>query len=169
MKNTTESTENTVQTNNVKNAICSDLPIPNLFDVSVNHLDKMVSLQAKTQKYVYGYDYQNMSLREMMEFNHMNNHAIIDELHELTDSLGGIKDGDGSAIWKRWKSAYKTFENKKFIDLSESDQLEAKFEVVDIFHFVLAQCAMLNMDAKELFNMYMSKNKENIDRQNRGY
>lgn len=152
-----------------KHSVCSDLEIPNLYDTNANHLDLLLDLQAKTQKNVYGYDYANMSLREMMEFTHMNNHAIVDELHELTDSLGGIKDGDGSAIWKRWKKAYSTYEKLKFSDLSDSDQLEAKFEIIDILHFVFASCAMLGMDAKEVFNMYMSKNVENINRQNNGY
>lgn len=82
-------------------------------------LGDILNLQAETQKNVYGYDFENMSLRDIMNFWHINNHALIDEIHEATDALGGIKDGSGNAIWKRWKKAYQGFENKKFSDLSE--------------------------------------------------
>jgi len=110
-------------------------------------LGDILNLQSETQKSVYGYDFQSMSLREIMEFWHMNNHAMIDEIHEATDALGGISEG-GNAIWKKWKKAYPEYSNKKFSDLSLEDQLECK---------------------KEMYNMYMSKNKENRDRQKRGY
>ena len=103
---------------------CSDLEIKDLYSLSQDTLGDILNLQASTQETVYGYDFSNMSLRELMEFWHMNNHALIDEIHEATDALGGIKDGDGNAIWKRWKIAYSSFSDKKFSDLSESDQVE---------------------------------------------
>jgi hypothetical protein len=81
-------------------------------------LGDILNMQAETQKNVYGYDFENMSLREVMTFWHMNTHAIIDEIFEATDALGGIKDGTGNAIWKKWKKAYSTFSEKKFSDLS---------------------------------------------------
>jgi hypothetical protein len=132
-------------------------------------LGDILNLQAETQKNVYGYDFENMSLREVMNFWHMNTHAMIDEIHEATDALGGIKDGKGNAIWKKWKSAYPTFNNTKFSDLSESDQLECKFEIVDMLHFFMNYAASIGMTSQEMYNMYMSKNEENRKRQERGY
>lgn len=40
-----------------------------------------------------------------------------------------------------------------------------KDELVDILHFFIAACIHSGMDAKELYERYMRKNKENFDRQ----
>jgi len=148
---------------------CADLHIEDLYATSTDTLGDILNLQAETQKNVYGYDFENMNLRELMEFWHMNNHALIDEIHEATDALGGIKDGDGNAIWKRWKKAYHSFQDKKFSDLSENDQVECKFEIVDILHFFMNMAVSIGMTPQEMYNMYMSKNEENRKRQERGY
>lgn len=152
---------------------CSKLEIKDLWsertDVNEDTLGSIMDLQADTQRNVYGYKFEDMTLRELMSFWHMNNHAMIDEIHEATDALGGIKDGSGNAIWKRWKAAYSSFENKKFSDLSEEDQLECKFEVIDMLHFFLNYAISIGMDSKQMYNMYMSKNEENRERQRKGY
>ena len=153
---------------------CSQLQIEDFWSsrlnsVSPDTLGDIMNLQSDTQRNVYGYDFENMDLRELMNFWHMNNHALIDEIHEATDALGGIKDGDGNAIWKRWKKAYAGFASKKFRDLSESDQLECKFEIIDILHFFMNMATSIGMTSQEMYNMYMSKNQENRDRQARGY
>lgn len=160
---------NSVNTDNFQQ--CSHLidGYEDLYSKSNDTLADCYNLQADTQKNVYGYDFKNMSLRDIMNFWHMNNHALIDELHEATNALGGIADGDGSAIWKKWKKAYNSFDNKSISDLSESDLLELKFEVVDLFHFFLNIPISIGMSVKELYNLYMLKNKENRDRQARGY
>lgn len=148
---------------------CSDLEVEDLYSESKDTLAEVFNLQKDTQENVYGMKFQDMSLRELMHFWHSNNHAMIDEIHEATDALGGIKDGDGNAIWKYWKKSYSKYDDMKFSDLSERDQIEAQFEVVDMFHFFLNYAISVNMTPMDLFNMYMSKNKENRDRQKRGY
>lgn len=148
---------------------CSDLQIKDLYSESKDTLGDIMNLQKDTQLNIYGYDFSKMSLREIMFFWHANTHALIDELHEATDALGGIKDGSGNAIWKYWKKDYSKYENMKFSDLSESDQLECKFEIIDILHFFLNMATSIGMTPQEMFNMYMSKNQENRDRQKRGY
>jgi hypothetical protein len=153
---------------NIDNS-CSQLEIEDLYSQSKDTLGDVLNLQTDTQKNVYGYDFENMSLRDIMNFWHMNTHSLIDEIHEATDALGGIKDGSGNAIWKRWKKDYSSFENKKFSDLSESDQLECKFEIVDMLHFFMNYATSIGMTSQEMYNMYMSKNKENRERQKRGY
>lgn len=148
---------------------CADLEIKDLYLASKDTLGDILNIQAETQKNVYGYDFENMTLREVMDFWHMNNHAMIDEIHEATDALGGIKDGSGNAIWKRWKQAYSNYSEVKFSDLSESDQLECKFEIVDMLHFFMNYAASIGMTPQEMYNMYMSKNEENRRRQANSY
>jgi dimeric dUTPase (all-alpha-NTP-PPase superfamily) len=57
----------------------------------------------------------------------------------------------------------------KFSDLSEEDQLECKFEIIDMLHFFMNYAASIGMYSQEMYNMYMSKNEENRARQKRGY
>lgn len=154
---------------------CADLEIKDVWSISTgtypgadDTLGDILSLQADTQKNVYNYDFTNMSLRDLMNFWHMNTHALIDEIHEATDALGGISSG-GNAIWKKWKSAYVSYADKKFSDLSASDQLECKYEIVDMLHFFMNYAISIGMTSKELYNMYISKNQENRNRQANGY
>jgi hypothetical protein len=148
---------------------CANLEIEDLYSTSTDTLGDIMEVQRDTQLNVYAYDFSKMSLREIMFFWHANNHALVDEIHEATDALGGIKDGSGNAIWKYWKQDYSKYENMKFSDLSKSDQLECKFEIIDILHFFLNMAISIGMTPQEMYNMYMSKNKENRDRQKRGY
>ena len=148
---------------------CADLTIEDLYAKSSDTLGDIMSVQKDTQLNVYGYDFSKMTLREVMNFWHMNTHALIDELHEATDALGGISDGSGNAIWKYWKKDFSKYENLKFSDLSNSDQLECKFEIIDILHFFMNMAISIGMTPQEMYNMYMSKNTENRDRQSRGY
>jgi len=148
---------------------CAELEIENLYSQSTDTLGDILNLQSETQRTIYGYNFEEMSLRELMEFWHMNNHALIDEIHEATDALGGIQDGDGNAIWKKWKKAYPSFSDKKFSDLSSSDQLECKFEIIDMLHFFMNYAASIGMTPQEMYNMYMSKNQENRRRQQNNY
>lgn len=153
---------------NIDNS-CSELNIEDLYSKSSDTLGDILNLQADTQKNVYGYNFNEMNLREVMGFWHMNTHAMIDEIHEATDALGGIKDGNGNAIWKKWKSAYDTYGSKKFSDLSGDDQLECKFEVIDMLHFFMNYAISIGMTPSEMYNMYMSKNQENRRRQQNNY
>ncbi|WQZ01016.1 nucleoside triphosphate pyrophosphohydrolase [Escherichia phage 04086] len=54
-------------------------------------------------------------------------------------------------------------------DLSPEDQLEIKFEMIDILHFVLNMFQGLGLTAEEIFKLYYLKNAENFARQDRGY
>jgi len=152
---------------------CAHLNIPDYHSevttAGVDTLGDILNLQADTQKTVYGYDFESMSLREIMNFWHMNTHALIDEVHEATDALGGINDGKGNAIWKKWKKNHKDYETLKFSDLTQDDQIECKFEIVDMLHFFMNYATSIGMTSSELYNMYMAKNEENRKRQNRGY
>lgn len=55
--------------------------------------------------------------------------------------------------WKHWK-------NRKDIDW-----LNVKEEAIDILHFLLSIFTDLGMTSDDVYNAYMDKNKENINRQ----
>lgn len=69
--------------------------------------------------------------------------AMLSELSEVLDEVN----------FKWWK-------NKKPVD---DDALRG--EIVDILHFLISMCLFSGMDANELYERYLLKNKENFDRQ----
>lgn len=100
-----------------------------------------------------------------------NKDYIDDEFRELLTSLGGMSNGEkaASAVWKPWKADHVKMQDTYIKDLSDKDQLEIKFEMIDILHFVLNMFHGLGMDAEEIFKLYFLKNKANFDRQDNGY
>lgn len=149
---------------------CSHLEIKNNYNESNTHLDDLLNFQAKIQQETYGTKYSEMTLSELKDFWLINTHALQDEIHEAFNALGGIHDGVGNAVWKFWKKArYESIKSKKLSDLSERDLVELKFEVIDMLHFFLNYANSIGMTAEEMYNMYVAKNKENIERQKRGY
>ena len=54
-------------------------------------------------------------------------------------------------------------------DLSEADKLELFYEWIDGLHFYMNFAISIGMTSKDIVNLYMAKNAENHDRQNRGY
>ena len=97
--------------------------------------------------------------------------CIDDEFRELLTSLGEMSKGekDASAVWKKWKARYPEAQAKPISEMSPEDQLEIKFELVDIIHFVLNMVTGLGMTSEELFKLYYLKNLENFKRQDNGY
>ena len=49
------------------------------------------------------------------------------------------------------------------------NELELKYELVDLWHFVISLMLVWKMSPEELFSMYIAKNRENHNRQKRGY
>ncbi|AEO97018.1 dCTP pyrophosphatase [Salmonella phage vB_SenM-AKM_NP4] len=96
---------------------------------------------------------------------------IDDEFRELLTSLGGMSNGEkaASSVWKPWKAQHAELRNRLISEMSSKDQLEIKFEMIDILHFVLNMFQGLGMSAEEIFKLYYLKNAENFERQNRGY
>lgn len=152
---------------------CKDLPVENDYEKSTHHLEFLMTLQKSTQEGVYGYDFKNLSLGQIKDFWLWNTRAIDDEISEAYDALGGISNNGqtsiGNAVWKPWKSNHKKAYELKVSDLSEEDQKELKMELVDIQHFLFNMMISVGMTAEELYNYYVSKNKENIRRVNSGY
>lgn len=96
---------------------------------------------------------------------------VDDEFRELLTSLGGMSNGEkaASAVWKPWKAEHAAKRDTKISEMSDKDQLEIKFEMIDILHFVLNMFQALSMDADEIFKLYFLKNAENFARQDNGY
>lgn len=116
-----------------------------------------------------GLDYSNLTLKEIAETWMVNKHAMSDELNEMFDALGGINDGIGSAAWKYWKQDHSKSSKMTIKDLSESDRLELYYEWIDGLHFYMNFAIAIGMTSDDIVNLYMAKNAENHDRQNRGY
>lgn len=152
---------------------CKDLEVKDLHTERVkggqDTFADIYNHQKHLQEDLYKYDFANMSIADIMQFWHMNNHAMIDEIHEMTDALGGIKDGDGSAVWKKWKSAHDKYKNKKISDLSDGDRKELFMEWIDILHFVLNYPISIGFKPEDIYNYYFSKAEENKNRQKNNY
>ena len=89
---------------------CKDLEVKDFYDQSTTHLADIMENQKKMQEQTYGLNFDDMTIREIMDFWHCNTHAVVDEIHEMTDALGGIKDGSGNAVWKYWKKDFIKYE-----------------------------------------------------------
>ena len=148
---------------------CKDLEINDFYADSSTHLADIMENQKRMQEETYGIKFEEMSIRDIMNFWHVNTHAVIDEIHEMTDALGGIKDGSGNAVWKYWKKDHKKYEDMKISDLSENDRKELFMEWIDILHFFINYAASMGLDAKTVYNYYFAKAEENKQRQKRGY
>ena len=55
---------------------------------------------------------------------------------------------------------YKWWKNKQPVN-----EDAAREELVDVLHFLISMCIRMGMTADDLYNGYVSKNKENFDRQ----
>lgn len=149
---------------------CSGLKIENLYPESKNTLNDLFMLQKDIQENVYGYDFEDLRkqpIGKMKDFFMWNTHAQVDEAHEAMDALGGMHDGIGNAVWKPWKKNHNT--SMTFNDLSKRDKIELKMELIDELHFLFNKMHAAGITTEELYNFYFSKNKENRDRQKRGY
>jgi len=92
-----------------------------------------------------------------------------DELNEMFDALGGVNDGIAASAWKYWKKDNVKAMSMHVEDLSEADRLELYYEWIDGLHFYMNFAISIGMTAEDIVNLYMAKNAENHDRQNRGY
>ena len=98
-------------------------------DLKADSLELIYNKQIELQKRL-GFEFKDWNLKQISDFWLVNKHAMSDELNEMFDALGGIKDGIGSAAWKYWKSDNKKAESLKISDLSDSDRLELFYECI---------------------------------------
>ncbi|MFT5122072.1 MAG: dimeric dUTPase (all-alpha-NTP-PPase superfamily) [Candidatus Omnitrophota bacterium] len=109
-------------------------------------LQAMFDMQMKLNQRI-GVDPSSMDQEEQTKWVLNYCRATSQELAELTDSVP----------WKWW-AKYQEF-----------DLQNARVEVVDLFHFIISLGQVLGMDAADIHNLYMQKNKVNFERQDSGY
>lgn len=97
--------------------------------------------------------------------------ALDDEFREVVDALAGINKPvkERSALWKKWKKNYFDLRNEKFDDLTEEEKREFKLELCDMFHFFMNLMLACEISAKEMFELYYYKNRENFERIKNNY
>lgn len=108
----------------------------------MDKLDEIFKLQKDLDDFIterrdlHGISYEDWMQKEII--------AIISELGELLEEVN----------FKWWK-------NPKELDIGS-----IKEELADVFHFFISMCIHTGMGPEELFSVYKSKNKENVNRQN---
>ena len=147
---------------------CADLEVKDHYSEGKDTFGMIYNKQRELQSRL-GLNYENLTLKEIAEMWMVNKHAMSDELNEMFDALGGINDGIGSAAWKYWKQDTKKAETMTVADLSEADRLELFYEWIDGLHFYMNFALAIGMTSEDIVNLYMAKQKENINRQERGY
>lgn len=147
---------------------CSNLEVQDFHSQAEDTLGLIYNKQKELQERL-GFNFEGWTLKQIADFWMVNKHAMSDELNEMFDALGGINDGIGSAAWKYWKQNNQAAASMKIEDLSEADRLELYYEWIDGLHFYMNFAISIGMTSKDVVNLYMAKNAENHDRQERGY
>lgn len=147
---------------------CADLNVKDYSQEIDDTLGFIYNKQVELQERL-GFNFKDLTLKEIADFWMMNKHAMSDELNEMFDALGGIDNGIGSAVWKHWKQDNVKASNMKISDLSDSDRLELFYEWIDGLHFYLNFAISIGMTSKDIVNLYAAKNLANHERQNNGY
>jgi len=133
---------------------CSNLKLVGNID-DKNKLEIIWDIQKKLQKR-YNLNPDDMSFKERINLIQRHWRDICIEFGELMLRLP----------FKEWKKYDKRTLNG-YID--KEHELEVKYEYIDMLHFFINIGLCLEIDAKELYQLYITKNKENFNRQERGY
>lgn len=128
---------------------CSHLDIPN--EDPSNKLEIIIQKQKELQE-ALGNDICNLDDKQKVA---MFKEFMICLMAENVEALDRLP-------WKIWK-------NYKSYTLTEEEKIEFEFEICDMLHFFVNMLLIFNIDAKRIFNLYLSKQKENNDRITRGY
>lgn len=137
---------------------CAFLYSQNL-DTNIS-IDEMIEIQKKLQKFLSEKDkalnYDTASFKDRIDNLTVQWRNMSLEFAELLERLP----------FKEWRS-YDAEALKDFV--SEEQRLETFYELIDIFHFFLNMCLCLKIDGPTFRRLFVTKNKENIERQKRGY
>ena len=112
----------------------------------VDKLEAIFDMQRKLNKRI-GVDTDNMDDEERVKWVLNYSRALGQELAELVDSVP----------WKWW-AKYQKF-----------DKQNAKVEIVDMVHFLISLAQTLGLEARDVFDSYVRKNRVNFERQKIGY
>ncbi len=139
----------------------------------------MMDMQKSLQVNLYeklpeqNFDITNINkIGDMFEAIRDNKQSYDNEYWELVESLAWMNSNDAktrSSIWKKWKARYNEIRDIEWDSLPEEDKLEAKFEMIDMMHFVINKLLIMKIGPQELFELYYLKNKENLRRYENNY
>lgn len=130
-------------------------------DLSEVTIEEMFRLQLALQDHVLkvkgrGMDYRNDDFTKRVGDLSTQWRNMTTEFTEMLERLP----------FKEWKN-YSAEQKSGFT--SEEHRLEVLYEYIDMFHFFMNMGLALGVDGETFKRLYATKNKENIDRQNRGY
>lgn len=77
--------------------------------------------------------------------------------HQTLAAVVELAEAVQETPWKPWKKSA-TYNVEKFQE-----------ELIDVLHFLINLFLASGMDAQDVYYKFMEKNKENFDRQDRGY
>jgi len=161
------------QDNKCKDLKVRDYYAENGYAEGKSSLADLYNLQAKTQQMYFSKQgkkqFTEFTIGDIIDFLMVNQHAIVDELHEMMDAVGGIDEGVGNAAWKPWKAVNQEIRQKRLTDLTPGDLKELKMEWIDVMHFVFNAGLAVGITPQEFYNYYLSKNEENWERQRNNY
>lgn len=137
---------------------CSNLftDCPKLADPIVDMFNMQASLQRFLAEKGRAVNYDTASFHDRVKDITVQWRNMNMEMTELLERLP----------WKEWKS-YTDAQKADF--LSEQDKLETFYEYIDVFHFFMNIGLALGIDGNTFEKLYVTKNKENFDRQNGKY
>lgn len=120
----------------------------------MDKLEQIMKMQGDLQERL-GTNFSEMTLKERAEF--MRNHRgyLADELAEALYEM---------PFYKLWKDYDKMSEEATSIAWQK-----VRMELIDCLHFFVNLLLCAGMDADEVYEMYIAKNKENHRRQDEGY
>jgi hypothetical protein len=129
----------------------------------------LFEMQKQIQEKVYSHDFNKIreSIRSLKSFIDWNEEAIRDEDREFQQALTGIHSYPG--CWKPWKNKHNEALDRPFSDLTEDELRELHYEWIDKLHFMFNIAIAINLTPELITNYYSAKNKENRERQSRGY
>jgi hypothetical protein len=132
-------------------------------------LSFIFNMQKSIQENVYNYDFSKIreSIKSLKSFIDWNEEAIRDEDREFQAALTGIHTYPN--CWKPWKGKHHEAMARPFSELTSEELLELQYEWIDKLHFMLNIAIAIDLTPEKITNYYAAKNRENIDRQNRGY
>lgn len=117
-------------------------------------LQEMLDAQKKLQEHL-GTDFNALDAPETAQY--MRNHTLYLE-QELQEALYEMP------YFKLWKN-YSTMTDTEMLAAWD----KVKMELVDAWHFFMNLLLCADINATDLYEMYMAKNKENYRRQKAGY
>lgn len=122
-------------------------------------VEEMFAMQLQLQKFLAAkgksINYETATFKERVECISAQWRNMTLEFAELLERLP----------FKEWK----TYTPEQLAGLSEEDQIEVDMEFIDMWHFMMNIGLLIGMNGEKFRKYYYLKNKENFDRQNRGY